>query len=398
MVKIRDLLELAFESLAAYWQRTLLTMLGVAVGIAAVVTVMVLGETGKELVAREIRNVGENLFVVAIKGESGVELAQEGELSIQDAEVAGRAVTSLEAIVPHSDQLSFVKTPKGRRRVSVLGTTEQLVDLRETVEIERGRFLSAQDVRRGRRVAVISARLEDDLKLRRRSVGQRIFLGNMAVTVVGVTKRRARSLLGGGGPPPVYVPITLFHGLFQTRRVGWLEGKAVHHDQVDRTMAETVRLVGRLHKGTTEYAGESLEDTIRTLAEAIGIVSRMVAAIAGVSLLVAAIGVMNLMLVSVSERTSEIGLRKAVGARSLQILKQFLAEAVILCSAGGALGGVLGLVLAIAITSMMGVPFAFPLSALALAFLVSISVGLISGTYPALRAADLDPIEALRQE
>lgn len=397
-MELRDLARSAVDSLTSQWLRTALTLLGVSVGIGAVVAVMVLGEGSKRLVAQEIRDIGQNLFVVGIAEGDSVALAKEGELSLADAEAVERGVPSVVAMIPHASQITSVKVRGGKRQVYVLGTTERLPELRDSIRLRQGRFLSRRDVRGARKVAVISWQLEKDLARGGSALGRRIFLGNTAVRVVGVTAKGRQSVLAGSGPPRIYLPITCFHRLFQTRRVEWLEARAADSTTLAETVKRTVRLIGRRHRGANEYAGESLEDTIQATNRAIDLLSLAIGLIAAISLFVAAVGVMNVMLVSVTERTREIGLRKAVGATSRAILGQFLTEAVALCLSGGSLGAMLGGLAAILISRLLSLPFAFPWGALGAAFGVSLAVGLFSGTYPAARAAALDPIEALRQE
>ncbi|HEX6865399.1 MAG TPA: ABC transporter permease, partial [Thermoanaerobaculia bacterium] len=297
-MEFRELVRSAFNSLASQWLRTALTLLGVAVGIGAVVAVMVLGEGSKRLVTQEIRDVGQNLFVVGIEEGDSVALAKEGELSIADAEAVERGVPSVVTVIPHASQIASVKVRDGKRQVYVLGTTERLPELRDSLRLRHGRFLSRRDVQGARKVAVISWQLEKELASGGSALGRRIFLGNVAVRVIGVTAKGRQSALAGSGPPRVYVPVTTFHRLFQTRRVEWLEARAADAATLDETMKRTVKLIDRRHRGSNEYAGESLEETIQAASRAIDMLSLAIALIAGISLFVASIGVMNVMLVS----------------------------------------------------------------------------------------------------
>ena len=279
--------------------------------------------------------------------------------------------------------------------MSVLGVT---ADLDEVLNrpIARGEFLTESDVAVGRRVVVLGAAAADALFPDSDAIAKSITVSGLRFRVIGVAERLGASL-GFDRDAQVYVPLTAAQRLFGTRRVDTIFVKAPDVEDLSE-VTDAVRAEFDSRFGAEEYSVVSQEEILGVAGQFIGVLTIVLVAIAGISLLVGGIGVSNIMLVSVQERTREIGLRKALGARTRDVVAQFLAEAVVLCGAGGLTGIGLGVGLAELAKRLTPLPAAVTWWSVALAFGVSVGVGLIFGVVPARRAGRLDPVTALRYE
>jgi putative ABC transport system permease protein len=274
----------------------------------------------------------------------------------------------------------------------VLETTPQ-VFIRS---LSRGAYLSRSDVDTARRVAVLGSTVSRELFGDRDPVGQQINIAGVRFRVVGVFAQIGQSL-GVDRDDEVHIPVTTAHRLFGTNRIDGLAVKAPDRDRITQLGDRIVAELNRRHPDT-EFTAVTQEQILGVLGDILGILTGVLAAIAGISLLVGGVGVSNIMLVSVRERTREIGLRKAVGARPRDISVQFLLEAVLLTTLGGVLGMGLGIGAALLAAALSPVPAAITWWSLALAFGVSATVGIVFGVVPAQRAGRLDPVVALRSE
>jgi putative ABC transport system permease protein len=262
--------------------------------------------------------------------------------------------------------------------------------------IARGTYLSRSDVDTQRRVAVLGWTVARSLFHDRDAVGQQVTIAGVRFRVVGVFAELGQSL-GIDRDDEVHIPITAAHRLFGTTRVDGIAVKAPNRDEIDDLGKRILAELSRRHPDT-QFSAVTQEQILGVLGDILGILTGVLAAIAGISLLVGGVGVSNIMLVSVRERTKEIGLRKAVGARPRDIGVQFLLEAVLLTSLGGVLGMALGIGAALTVAALSPVPAAVTWWSLALAFGVSAAVGVVFGVVPAQRAGRLDPVVALRAE
>jgi putative ABC transport system permease protein len=410
---ITDLLEnlrVALDGLTVNKMRSGLTMLGVIIGVAAVIALMSVGAGAQASITEQINDVGSNLIFVMPGNNGG------GSLTMSDAEAMAdpRNVPNASVVAPLFSQSTQVIFGDENINVSVTGITPEYQDALSGIEVANGRFIEEKDVDGRSNVAVLGYQSAIDLFGGFDPVGQKIKLaisgggGRVSLTVVGVLAEQNSS--GMSDPNEiVLLPITtaqtkIFNGrnsLGETV-VSNVYVVAAEEDRADAVLDEVTVLLRNRHKLASDedddFRAMSQADLLDMTTQITDIMTTFLGAVAGISLLVGGIGIMNIMLVSVTERTREIGLRKAVGARKADILIQFLMEAVVLSLVGGALGILLGVGLA-SLVNMTGVLESLvTLDSVALAVGFSFAIGLFFGIYPANQAAGLNPIEALRYE
>ena len=402
-------LRIALAALRANGMRSLLTTLGIIIGVAAVVAVVSVVQGLQHMATDFFEGVGASFLEVEASQDRqrgpGL-IAKQVKLTLEDAQAVREQVPAIRAFTPIAEGVAEVKYADRRHKPGgVLGVNEAYQDvLNHTVE--RGRFLSRLDLENHRKVAVIGPKIVDKLGLGRQPVGKEIYVGNLPVTVIGVMESKGETL-GADFDDRVFLPLGTALELFGHGAADRVELaiQAVSPEQVDAVRDAIRRLLRRRHHlpaGRADDFRISIQDEL--LKQVTGVLSAVTAVIGGVvavSLVVGGIGIMNIMLVSVTERTREIGVRKAVGARRRDILLQFLIEAVTLSVAGGVVGLLLGYglgVLVVAVVPAHLPPAHVPVWAVVLAFGFSAAVGIFFGIYPAGKAARLDPIEALRYE
>jgi putative ABC transport system permease protein len=398
-----EILRVALDAVRTNKMRSALTMLGIVIGIAAVITVVALGEGAQQAVEEQIEGLGAHVLTVRPgTGWFGGRRGDAAHLTVDDVRAVEREVTSVAHVAPSMDsnfQIEFGRTNGSFR---VVGTTANYPDV-QNVETQLGRFFGPDDNQGRRRVAVLGASVPEALGVEPMEiVGRQVSIRNITFTVVGVLEERG----GAGWRSPddqVFVPInTAQFRLMGTDRIEAFEAKVAEGASMDIAMMEleeTLRRSHRLRPGDpNDFWIQDQAAIMGTFQETSRTFTYLLASIAIVSLIVGGIGIMNIMLVSVSERTREIGLRKALGSRRRDVLLQFLAEAMVLCIVGGLLGIALGVGASEVVASAAGWNMAVSLEAVMLAVAFSVSVGLFFGLWPARRAAQLDPIDALRYE
>ncbi|NLC07426.1 MAG: FtsX-like permease family protein [Syntrophomonadaceae bacterium] len=394
-----NLIECIKVALGSIWANKLrsgLTMLGIIIGVAAVILVVSIGQGGREQLLKELEKIGSNLFVVYAMSVSDETIGPDERITLDDAQAILDQVPTVKAVAPSAYEYAEAETHKEKKQVLVIGTTADYAEVRN-VPLGQGHFFSDLDSRSARRVVVIDERLAEDLFGRTNPIGQKMMLKKVPLLVVGVVKNE-EGMFVGSNRSQVFIPISLWQNLFNSARVDQLEISAVSKDQVKESMDKTLKLLHRRHKNTDRYRAFSLEQEMEAANQAMGIMTTIIGAIAGISLVVGGIGVMNIMLVSVTERTREIGVRMALGARRKDVLTQFLIEAVVISMVGGIIGMILGLGGSTLLALALKLPPMLSWSPVLLAFTFSAAIGIFFGIYPANKAAKLDPIEALRYE
>ena len=394
-MRLAEAWRVAVGALRANRLRSGLTMLGMVIGVAAVVVLVAIGTGAKQLVEAQVEGLGSNLLIVVPgKLQFGAAPAV-SRLQLSDVDAVARIVgdrSRIAATLQSGETVSAGTAQKFTTVLGVLETTPQVF----VRTLARGAYLSRSDVDTQRRVAVLGAKVARTLFGDRDPVGQQMTVAGVRFRVVGVFAPIGQSL-GVDRDDEVHIPITAAHRLLDTTRVDALAVKAPDRAHLEELGRRIVAELSHRHPGT-EFSAVTQEQILGVLGTILGVLTGVLAAIAGISLLVGGVGVSNIMLVSVTERTREIGLRKAVGARPRDIGVQFLIEAVLLTCLGGALGLGLGLASALLVSALSPVPAAIAWWSVLLAFGVSAGVGIVFGVVPAQRAGRLDPVVALRTE
>jgi putative ABC transport system permease protein len=385
----------ALDALRANRLRSGLTMLGVVIGVAAVVVLVAIGSGAKQLVESQVEGLGSNLLIVVPGKISFGSAPTISRLQLSDVDAVARIVGDRNRVAATVSSGEEVRAGTATRFTSVLGVTESTprVFVRR---MARGAYLTRSDVDTERRVAVLGSGVARALFGDRDPIGQQMAIAGVRFRVIGVFAPLGQSL-GVDRDDEVHIPITTAHRLLGTNRVDGLAIKAPDRTRVEALGQRIVAELSRRHPDT-EFSAVTQEQILGVLGKVLGVLTGVLAAIAGISLLVGGVGVSNIMLVSVRERTREIGLRKAVGARPRDIGVQFLLEAVLLTCLGGVTGMGLGVGGALLVAALSPVPAAITWWSLALAFGVSAGVGIVFGVVPAQRAGRLDPVIALRTE
>ncbi|MEV4710659.1 ABC transporter permease [Micromonospora sp. NPDC049374] len=394
-MRLAEAWRVAWDALRANRMRSALTMLGVVIGVASVVLLVAIGTGTKQRVEQQVEGLGSNLLLV-VPGRLDVGSAPAlSPLTLQDVDAVGRVVGDPSRVAVTVASGATVRAGNREDFTTVQGVLETTPTVFAR-ELARGRYLTRSDVDTGRRVAVLGDSVARSLFPDREAVGQQINVAGVRFRVIGVFVPLGQSL-GVDRDDEVHVPVTAAQRLYGTQRVDAIAVKAPDRERIDELGERIVAELNGRHPGT-EFSAVTQEQILGVLGDILGILTGVLAAIAGISLLVGGVGVSNIMLVSVRERTREIGLRKAVGARPRDIGVQFLLEAVLLTSVGGLTGMALGVGGALLVAALSPIPAAVTWWSLALAFGVSAAVGIVFGVVPAQRAGRLDPVVALRTE
>ena len=405
---IGEIIRVALGALRANKLRSLLTMLGIVIGVAAVIAVVALGTGAQSAVKDRISSLGTTLLTV-IPGQQrgmGVTFDQTMKLTMDDAKALDdqSRAPSLTAVQPEMNSRLQVQYQSLNTNTSIVGTTANYLEVRKYELAARRMFSRAEDEGR-QRVAVLGPTVLEALGINSPEaiIGEPVRIRGIQFTVVGVLKSKGQATPFGNPDDQVLVPITTGRfRLFGSDRLRSISVLAQSEDKIPDAMADIQRVLRREHRLTQskpdDFMIRSQADFLNTLGETTQVFTYLLSGIAAVSLLVGGIGIMNIMLVSVTERTREIGIRKALGATRANILLQFLIEAVVLCLLGGLIGALVGSGGATAMSTFFQWNTIISPLAIVAAFVFSAVVGVLFGVWPARRAASLDPIVALRYE
>ena len=394
-MRLAEAWRVAISALAANRLRSALTTIGVVIGVASVVALVAIGSGAKAEVESQVQGLGSNLLLV-VPGELRVGSAPSASrLTLDDVELVGRAVGDPGRVAATVASGETVRVGTRSAFVTVNGTTQTTPDV-FTRPLASGLYLRESDVDARRRVVVLGAGTATRLFGERDPLGRQVTIAGVRFRVVGVFAPTGESF-GVSQDDEVHVPITAAQRLFGVERVDALAVKAPDVETIDELGSRVVAELEAAHPDT-RFSAVTQEQILGVVGEILGLLTGVLAAIAGISLLVGGVGVSNIMLVSVRERTREIGLRKAVGARQRDVLLQFLLEAVLLTCGGGVIGILLGVGASLAVATLSPLPAVIDWWSPLLAFGVSVAVGVFFGVVPARRAARLDPVVALRSE
>jgi putative ABC transport system permease protein len=395
--------KLAFQAIRRNALRSFLTVLGIVIGVAAVIAMVTIGNGTTAKVTAEVSRLGSNLLFVR-PGQFGPGRASTDAkaFNVRDLEALRTQLTGVRAIAPAA-QKSFTVIYGGENRITVVTGTDLDYFITQDWTLAAGRQFLEGEIRGGRAVCILGQTVREKLFGHTEAVGQNIRVKNISCEVIGLLEARGQSSMGTDQDDVVLLPLRAFHRrLAGNTDIGTIAISARDGVDTAKVQADVERLlrerrnIGRGQED--DFSVRDMRQLAQTVAGTTAMLTGLLGAVAAVSLLVGGIGIMNIMLVSVTERTREIGIRLAIGALESQVLLQFLVEAVVLSLFGGLLGILLGLGLAWLATSGLQVPFMLDSMIVLVAFGFSALVGVVFGYFPARRAARLDPIEALRHE
>ena len=400
------ILRIAIRALTRNKMRSLLTMLGIVIGVGAVIATVGLGQGAQEQVQNQIASMGTNLLFISSGSinKGGIRLGGGATKTLveDDMKAILQQVPTVSEAAPGAGSTVQIVSDNQNWSTRITGTEPQYFDIRNW-DFDRGANFTMDDVTRSANVVVLGATVQQNLFSNSDPVGKTVRIGNLPFQVVGVLQAKGQSGLGQDQDDGVFVPITTL----QKKITGqdWLQYIMASATSQPASYAAQDQITALLRDRHRIRSGEDDDFSVRNLAdvaqladESSKVMTLLLASIAGVSLIVGGIGIMNIMLVSVTERTREIGIRIAIGATESDVLRQFLSESVVLSMAGGILGILFGVVSSMTITKVLGWSILISPVAVGAAVLFSTAVGIFFGFYPARKAALLDPIEALRFE
>lgn len=391
--------------------RSILTMLGIVIGVAAVVGTIAVGEGARTLIMEEVEKVGgRTLFVVErhswIKsGNKWIRNPSREYLTRDDALAIEALAPSVKEITPEIIQNIHVTSERYSQGYLMEATIPSFTESQNWL-LDFGRFLSSEDMSTWKKVAVIGAKVWEEMFNKVNPIGHEIRLGRERFTVIGVMEERGTAFGDFDRDREVIIPLTTAQQRFRGNdRVDMFWGKAKSFEVADQAVNEVKKILLRRHNDEEFFEIQSVKGALDQINKIILIIKIMLGGTAAIALLVGGVGIMNMMLVSVTERTREIGLRKAIGAKNRDILFQFLIEAIILCLFGGVTGILVGYGLGAGLSKIISGlikvvewPFTVSIQSILLAVGASASIGIFFGLYPARKAAKLQPVEALRYE
>ena len=402
----RESIAIALNALAGNKLRSLLTMHGIIIGVGAVIAMVSIGMGVRDKVSNSIAGLGSNLIMVTpgAPSASGVRQAAGSgtTLTIKDAQAIGREVADVTAVAPSVSRSYQLVAGNQNWTTSVQGTTPEYLEVRN-VAVQAGSFLTAKNLESRDRVAIIGSTVAANLFGDTNPVGQSLRINNAPFRIIGVLESKGQSAGGGDQDDVVIVPLTTAQErMMGITHIQLINVQAAGTDVINQVQEDITLLLRARHRvggdKTDDFTVRNMVSIMATAQEATGTITLLLGNIAAISLLVGGIGIMNIMLVSVTERTREIGIRKALGARYYNILMQFLIEAIVIGVTGGLIGILLGMGASYAISAIFGWGTVMSGFTIALAFGFSVLIGVIFGLYPARKAAKLDPIDALRYE
>lgn len=409
MINIPSILKISLRALRANKMRSFLTILGIVIGVGAVIAMIAVGAGASQRISEQISSIGSNLIMVlpGATTAGGVRLGAgtQSTLTMGDAEAIQREARAVSAVGPTHGGTAQIVYGNQNWSTSIVGTTPGMLDVRDWHIVE-GRPFTADEVKSAAKVSLLGQTVVENLFGGISPVGQVIRIKKVPFTVVGVLERKGQSPMGQDQDDTVYVPIaTAQRKLFGTAFPGMVRiimVKAKSSEDLSAAEKQISELLKQRHRigpmQEADFSVRNLTQMMQAQAQATKVMTLLLGAIASVSLLVGGIGIMNIMLVSVTERTREIGIRMAVGARTWDIRFQFLIEALVLSLAGGVIGSVMGIAGSKIISMIAGWPVVVSPFSVFLAFGFSGMVGVFFGYYPAYKASLLNPIDALRYE
>ncbi len=405
-MSVLQLVRLALGSLRRNLARSFLTILGVVIGVGAVVVIVAIGQGARAQIEARVASLGRNLVVVTpgasdrggVSGGAG----SQASLEIEDVEAIAREAHSIAGVTPVVQTFSFAVVGSANWRTSIQGVDASWFEIRDW-DVASGRPIEEADVRGARKVVVLGATVAEALFGDEDPVGRELRLRRVPLTIVGVLAKKGPTAEGNDQDDVAIVPYTTVRARMSGRQfLAQILIQAASPEEVTEALGEVRAILRETHRlgrsAPDDFTVRDQSQIAETARGATKVMTTLLAAVASVSLVVGGIGIMNIMLVSVTERTREIGIRRALGARRADVLAQFLVEAIVLSGLGGVLGALLGMGVAWGVGRVTGWATPVTAASVGVAMAFSAAVGVFFGWYPARRAAALDPIEALRYQ
>ena len=406
MIAGEEILRSALKSLRRNKSSSMLTTLGIAIGVGAVIAAFAIGQGANKMIDEQIAAFGSN-FVMVFSQRSGS--SSQGSIryiTVDDANAIEKNVSGVDALAPLVNAQVTVIYGNTNWATSLVGSNANYSYV-QSREIAKGRDIYDSDVRQGTKVAVIGQTVAEKLFGEENPLGRSIRVNKIPFTIVGVYEKKGQSYMGGDQDDIILIPITTAQKRIvrirgSVNRIQSIYIQGVSMEALEYIQAETEALLRELHKigkgEPDDFSVRNISQMLEARKKTTSIMSLLLAAIAGISLVVGGIGIMNIMLVSVTERTKEIGVRMAVGAKVSDIRTQFLLEAVVLSNIGGFLGILCGIAAGFGLAALTQAPPIFSIASILLAWIFSGMVGVGFGYYPAYKASLLNPIDALKYE